>query len=157
MIFTKLYQKQYNNIILWKLYQKNTLNVHYDPLEHDKITYIWRFQTMFMRKTILVHRLYRHLWRIVWKITYFAHFRYKYTTINRPNTLRPKYVLYLYLYYVAKEGRVDCQSIYTPRRSDFITCLGWIWPTLHFCYCSYSITMRPNALSRRIMVRFITS
>ena len=29
-------------------------------LDHDRITYRWRFQTMYMRKTILVHRLYRH-------------------------------------------------------------------------------------------------
>jgi hypothetical protein len=29
-------------------------------LDHDKITYIWPFQIMYMRRTMLVHRLYRH-------------------------------------------------------------------------------------------------
>ena len=52
-------------------------------------------------------------------ITYFAHFLEKFTTIKRPNTLYTKHVMYLYIYYVAKEGIEEEELIYTPRRSVF--------------------------------------
>ena len=57
--------------------------------------------------------------RISLKITYFTHFLYKFTTIKRPNTLYTKHVMYLDIYYVAKEEMLAGESIYTPRRSVF--------------------------------------
>ncbi len=60
-----------------------------------------------------MHRLYRHNDALAEKhvfYTYFTHFFDKYTTIKRPNTLYTKHVMYLYLYYVAKEGILGGES-----------------------------------------------
>jgi hypothetical protein len=75
-----------------------------------------------MSRTILVHQIYRNFDGLAEKhvfYTYFAHFLDKYTTIKRPNTLYTKHVMYLYIYYMAKEGILLGPSIYTPRRSVF--------------------------------------
>ena len=71
---------------------------------------------------MLVHQLYRHFDGSAKKhvfYTYFTHFLDKFTTIKRPNTLYTKHVMYLYIYYVAKEGIEEEELIYTPRRSVF--------------------------------------
>ena len=71
---------------------------------------------------MLVHQLYRNFDGLAEKhvfYTYFTHFLDKYTTVKRPNTLYTKHVMYLYIYYVAKEGMLAGESIYTARRSVF--------------------------------------
>ena len=71
---------------------------------------------------MLVHQLYRNFDGLAEKhvfYTYFTHFLETYTTIKRPNTLYTKHVMYLYIYYVAKEGIEEEELIYTPRRSVF--------------------------------------
>ena len=71
-----------------------------------------------------MHQLYRNFDGLAEKhvfYTYFTHFLDKFTTIKRPNTLYTKHVMYLYIYYVAKEGieEEEEELIYTPRRSVF--------------------------------------
>ena len=71
---------------------------------------------------MLVNQLYRKYDGLAEKhvfYTYFTHFLDKFATIKRPNTLCTKNVMYLYIYYVAKEGILAEESIYTPRRSVF--------------------------------------
>ena len=71
---------------------------------------------------MLVHQIYRNFDGLAEKhvfYTYFAHFLDKYTTIKRPNTLYTRHMMYLYIYYVAKEGIEEEELIYTPRRSVF--------------------------------------
>ena len=71
---------------------------------------------------MLVHQLYRNFDGLAEKqvfYKYFTHFLEKFTTIKRTNTLYTKHVMYLYIYYVAKEGIEEEELIYTPRRSVF--------------------------------------